>query len=69
MEQNEAEMKSEEKSTGREDEIEMKAQICENSMEVNEAEIKSEEKSGDRDDKIELRSQICETPWNRMSQK
>ena len=33
-------MKSEEKSSGREDEIELKAQICENSMEQTEAEVK-----------------------------
>ena len=36
MEQNEAEIKSEEKSSSREDEIDLKAQICENSMEQNE---------------------------------
>ena len=51
MKQNEAEMKIEEKSSGKEDEIELKAQICETSMELNEAEMKSEEKSGDREDK------------------
>ena len=45
MEQNEPEMKGEEKSSGREDEIELKAQICENSMEQNEVEVKSVEKS------------------------
>ena len=56
MEHNEPEMKREKKSSGRKDEIELKAQICENSMEQNEAEMKSEEKSGDREDKIELRS-------------
>ena len=56
MEQNEAEMKSEEKSGDREDKIELRSQICENSVEQNEAEMKSEEKSGDREDKIELRS-------------
>ena len=56
MEQNEAEMKSEEKSGDREDEIELRSQICENSMKQNEPEMKSEEKSGDREDKIELRS-------------
>ena len=49
-------MKSEEKSSSREDELDLKAQICENSMEQNEAEIKSEEKSDDREDEIELRS-------------
>ena len=53
-------MKREEKSTGREDEMELKAQICENSMERNEAEIKSEEKSGDREDEIEQKEQTCE---------
>ena len=53
MEHNEPEMKREKKSSGRKDEIELKAQICENSMEQNEAEMKSEEKSGDREDKIQ----------------
>ena len=40
MEENEPEMKREEKSIGREKEIELKAQICENSMKQNEQEIK-----------------------------
>ena len=57
MEQNEAEMKSEEKSGDREDEIELKAQICENSMEQTEAEVKSEKKTGDREDEIEQKEQ------------
>ena len=60
MEQNEPEMKGEEKSSGREDEIELKAQICENSMEQTEAEMKSEEKSGGREDEIEQKEQTCE---------
>ena len=53
-------MKREEKSSGREDEIELKGQICENSMEKTEAEVKSEEKSGDRKDEIEQKEQTCE---------
>ena len=56
MEQNEPEMKSEEKSSGREDDVELKAQICENSMEQNEPEMKREEKSSGREDEVELRS-------------
>ena len=66
MEQNEAEVKSVEKSGGRDDDIELKAQVCENSVERNEAEIKNEEKSGDREDEIALKAQICE---NSMKQK
>ena len=38
MEQNEEEMKSEEKSGDREYEIELRSQICENSMKQNEPE-------------------------------
>ena len=53
-------MKREEKSSGREDEIELKAQICENSMEQNEAEVKSEEESADREVEIEQKEQTCE---------
>ena len=60
MEQNEPEMKREEKSIGREDEVELKAQICENSMEQNEGEVKSIEKIGGREDDIELKDQVCE---------
>ena len=60
MEQNEAEMKSEEKSGDREDKIELRSQICENSMEHNEPEMKREKKSSGRKDEIELKAQICE---------
>ena len=52
-----------------EDEIELKAQICENSMEQTEAEVKSEEKSGDREDEMELRAKFVKTSWNTMNQK
>ena len=45
MEQNEAKLKSKEKNGGKEDEIEMKGQICENCMEQNKAEVKNVEKS------------------------
>ena len=38
--------------SGRADEIELNAQICENSMEQTEAEVKSEEKSGDSGGKM-----------------
>ena len=40
MEQTEAEIKSEEKGGDREEEIEVKALLCENSVEHNEAEMK-----------------------------
>ena len=60
MQQNEAEMKSEEKSGDREEDIELKAQLCENSMEHIEAEMKSEEKSGDSEEDIELKAKLCE---------
>ena len=43
MQQTEAEVKSEEKSGGRENEIEQKEQTCENSMEQNVAERSCEE--------------------------
>ena len=69
MEHNEPEMKREEKSSGREDEIELKRQICENSVEKTEAEVKSEEKSGDREDEMELRAKFVKTSWNTMNQK
>ena len=62
-------MKSQEKSSSREDEIELKAQICENSMEQTEAEVKSEEKSCDREDEMELRAKFVKTSWNTMNQK
>ena len=52
MELNEAEKRSKE---NREEDIELKAQLCENSMQQNEAETKSEEKSGDREEDIELK--------------
>ena len=40
MEQNEAEMKSEERNSDREEEIEPRAHLCENSIGRNEAEMK-----------------------------
>ena len=49
-----------EKSGGREDDRELKDQVCENSVEQNEPEMKSEEKSSGREDEIELKAQICE---------
>ena len=64
MEHNEPEMKREEKSNGREDEVELKAQISKNSMEHNKPEMKREEKSSGREDEVELKAQICQ--WNRM---
>ena len=60
MGRNEAEMKSEDKSCDREEEIDLKVQICENSMKQNEALMKSKEKSGDRENELELKSQLCE---------
>ena len=61
QEQNAAEnMRSEEKSGDREEEIEPTAYLCENSTEQNEAEIKSEETSGEREEEIELKTQLCE---------
>lgn len=65
MEQNEAEMKSEERNSDREEEIEPRAHLCENSMGRNEAEMKSEDKSCDREEEIELKVQICENSQNR----
>ena len=49
-----------EKSGGREDDRELKDQVCENSVEQNEVEVKSVEKSGGREDNIELKDQVCE---------
>ena len=50
VEQNEAEIKSEEQSGDREDEMELRSQICENSMKQKEPDMKSEEKRSGKED-------------------